>query len=473
MFLETGARIGVYQVVALIGTGGMGHVYRAIDTRLGRSVALKILPDAFAADSDRLARFKREAQVLASLNHSNIGGIYGLEDEGAVHALVLELIEGPTLADRIALGAIPVDEALAIARQIAEALEAAHELGVVHRDLKPSNIKVRPDGVVKVLDFGLAKAAEPGGVLSTTTSHSPTITTPAMTQTGMILGTAAYMSPEQALGKQVDRRADIWAFGCVLYEMLTGTMAFRGEVVTETLAAVIRAEPDWRLLPPATPRRVEALVRRCLKKGERQRLQAIGDARIELDEILSGEAEPQTTKAPAQGPRWKTWVAGSLAGIAVAVTTWLVTSNLKPEPTPRREVTRQTVTLPTGQQLAELRNPILALAPDDRYLAYVATETGKPERQIYLWSFEQGSARSVPGSAGANTPFFSDDAQWLGFYNGENRLMKVPVKGGVAEPLMDVVNPFGVSWIGERRLAVASLGSVSRDCPTMAVPCRP
>ena len=299
MFLETGARIGTYEVVALIGTGGMGEVYRALDTRLSRSVALKILPDAFAADSDRLARFTREAQVLASLNHSNIGGIYGLEDEGAVHALVLELIEGPTLADRIAQGALPVDEALAIARQIAEALEAAHEMAIVHRDLKPSNIKVRPDGVVKVLDFGLAKAAEPGGV-STTISHSPTITTPAMTQTGMILGTAAYMSPEQALGKRVDRRADIWAFGCVLYEMLTGTMAFRGEVVTETLAAVLRAEPDWRLLPPATPRRVEALVRRCLKKGERQRLQAIGDARIELDEILSGDAEPRPRRCPRE-----------------------------------------------------------------------------------------------------------------------------------------------------------------------------
>jgi serine/threonine-protein kinase len=461
MLLQRGAHIGSYEVVALIGTGGMGEVYRATDTKLARSVALKILPEAFSSDPDRLARFKREAQVLASLNHSNIGGIYELEAEGARHALVLELVEGPTLADRIMQGAVPVEEALGIARQIADALEAAHELGIVHRDLKPSNIKIRHDGVVKVLDFGLAKATESADD-SPGTSRAATVTTPAMTQTGVILGTAAYMSPEQALGKRVDRRADIWAFGCVLYEMLTGTKPFRGEVVTETLAAVIRGEPDWRLLPPATPRRVETLLRRCLKKSERQRLQAIGDARLELDEILSGEAEIETPPTPAHGPRWKTWVALSLAAVAIAVTASLVTWTLSPVSTPRRDVSRQTITLPPGQQLADLQNPILALAPDDRHLAYVATQKGEPGRQIYLWSFEQGTARPVPGSAGANTPFFSEDGQWLGFYNGQNRLMKVPVKGGVAESLMDVVRPNGVSWIGGRRIAVASLGSVIR-----------
>ena len=244
--------------------------------------------------------------------------------------------------------------------------------------------------------------------------------------------------------------------------MLTGTKPFRGEVVTETLAAVIRGEPDWQLLPTATPRRVETLVRRCLKKSERQRLQAIGDARIELDEMLSGEAEPEIARPAAQGPRWKTWVAVSLAGIAIAVTVALVTWNLKPTSAPRRDVSRQTITLPPGQQLAELLKPILALAPDDRHLAYVATQKGEAGRQIYLWSFEQGTARPVPGSAGSDTPFFSEDGQWLGFYNGQNTLMTVPVSGGVPESLVDVVNPYGVSWIGGRRVAVASLGSVIR-----------
>jgi hypothetical protein len=248
--------------------------------------------------------------------------------------------------------------------------------------------------------------------------------------------------------------------------MLTGRKPFRGEVVTETLGAVLHAEPDWRLLPPATPRRLETLLRRCLKKSERQRLQAIGDARIELDEILSGEAEPQTTRTPARGPGWKTWLAVSVATVAIAVTASLVTWNLRPASTPRRDVSRQTITLPQGQQLEELQKPILALAPDDRHLAYVATQKGEPGRQIYLWSFEQGTARPVPGSAGADTPFFSEDGQWLGFYNGQNRLMTVPVRGGVAESLMDVVNPFGVSWIGGRRV-----DRPSGDCPTMATPC--
>ena len=461
MLLQRGTRIGSYEVVALIGVGGMGEVYLATDTKLPRSVALKILPAAFSSDPDRLARFNREAHVLASLSHSNIGGIIGLEDEGAIHALVLELVEGPTLADRIMQGALPVDEALAVARQIADALETAHELGIIHRDLKPSNIKIRHDGVVKVLDFGLAKATEPPDE-SVATSRLSTITTPAVTQTGVILGTAAYMSPEQAVGKRVDRRADIWAFGCVLYEMLTGRKPFRGEVVTETLGAVLHAEPDWRLLPPATPRRLETLLRRCLKKSERQRLQAIGDARIELDEILSGEAESEIARPAGPGPGWKTWGALSLAAIAIAATASLVTWNLKPTSTPRREVSRQTITLPSGQQLADLQSPILALAPDDKHLAYVATQKGESGRQIYLWSLEQGTARPVPGSAGANTPFFSEDGQWLGFYNGQNRLMKVPVKGGVAESLMEVVRPYGVSWIAGRRIAVASLGSVIR-----------
>src|SRR5436190_7002394 len=248
MALSAGTRLGSYEIASALGAGGMGEVYRARDTKLNRDVALKILPEAFALDGDRIARFRRAAQVLASLNHPHIGHIYGFEDSGTTHALVLELVEGPTLADRIAQGRMPVDEALPIAKQIAEALEAAHEQGIVHRDLKPANIKVRPDGTVKVLDFGLAKAMEPAAGSSPSASMSPTITTPAMTQAGMILGTAAYMSPEQAKGRIVDRRADVWAFGAVLFEMLTGRRAFEGEDVSETLARILMKEPDWAAL---------------------------------------------------------------------------------------------------------------------------------------------------------------------------------------------------------------------------------
>src|SRR5436853_4921963 len=251
MPLTAGMRLGGYEIVAAIGAGGMGEVYRARDTKLNRDVALKILPEAFASDPDRLARFTREAQTLASLNHPNIAHIHGLEESNGVRALVMELVEGDDLSQRIARGPIPLDEALPIAKQIAEALEAAHEQGIIHRDLKPANIKVRSDGTVKVLDFGLAKAMEPTATASSSASMSPTITTPAMTQAGMILGTAAYMSPEQARGKIVGKRADIWAFGTVLFEMLTGTRAFHGEDIVDTIASVVSKEPDWSALPAA------------------------------------------------------------------------------------------------------------------------------------------------------------------------------------------------------------------------------
>src|SRR5262245_43787390 len=249
MALSPGTRLGSYAVTAQIGVGGMGEVYKATDTNLKRAVAIKVLPTSVASDAERLARFKREAEVLAALNHPNIAAIYGLERSAGITALVMELIEGPTLADRIAQGAIPIDEALPIATQIAEALEAAHERGIIHRDLKPANVKVRPDGVVKVLDFGLAKAMEPAGAMSPNASTSPTITSPAMTGVGMILGTAAYMGPEQARGRRVDHRADVWAFGCVLFEILTGRRAFLGQTATETLAAVLERQPDWHALP--------------------------------------------------------------------------------------------------------------------------------------------------------------------------------------------------------------------------------
>ena len=301
MALNVGDRLGHYDVTALIGEGGMGQVYQATDTKLNRQVALKVLPQAFIDDPDRLARFEREAKVLASLNHPNIGGIHGLEDSSGVKALVLELVEGPTLADRIAQGPIPVDEALPIAKQIAEAVEAAHEAGVIHRDLKPANIKVRDDGTVKVLDFGLAKALDttPEG----DPSQLPTLTA-AATQEGVIMGTAAYMSPEQARGKSVDRRTDIWAFGVVLYEMLTGKRAFPGEAMADSVARIIERNPDYDTLPPDVPPSIRQLVRRCLEKDQRERLRDIGDARIEIKQALAtppNDAHRKTYEPPGNG----------------------------------------------------------------------------------------------------------------------------------------------------------------------------
>src|SRR5215475_2907693 len=292
--LGPGTRLGPYEVIAQIGAGGMGEVYRARDTKLNREVALKVLPDAFALDAEYLARFKREAQMLASLNHPQIAGIYGFEDSGSTHALVLEFVEGPTLADRIAQGPIPLDEALPIARQIAEALQTAHEQGIIHRDLKPANIKVTSDGRVKVLDFGLAKLNESSGLNSPNgaLSLSPTITSPAlMTGVGVLLGTAAYMAPEQARGRPLDKRADIWAFGCVLYEMLTGRLAFDGEDTTDVLAFILTKEPDWNVLPAATPAAVRRLLRRALAKDRRERLSDISDAGLEIVEALQGDGD--------------------------------------------------------------------------------------------------------------------------------------------------------------------------------------
>jgi serine/threonine protein kinase len=293
MGLAPGTRVGPYEITAQIGVGGMGEVYRATDTNLGRSVAIKVLPEEFAQDAERLARFEREARTLASLNHPNIAIVHGLErtdppagsGQSGIRALVMELVEGPTLADRIAQGPIRVDEALSIAGEIAEALEAAHEQGIIHRDLKPANIKVRPDGSVKVLDFGLAKTMEPAGAMSAGWSMSPTITSPAMTQAGVILGTAAYMSPEQAKGRAADKRSDVFAFGCVLYEMLAGRRAFDGEDVSDTLASILRGEPDWNALPHDVPSAVVTLIKRALEKDRRRRISDIAAARFVLTEL--------------------------------------------------------------------------------------------------------------------------------------------------------------------------------------------
>jgi eukaryotic-like serine/threonine-protein kinase len=295
----SGTKVGPYEIVAPLGAGGMGEVYRARDSKLGRDVALKMLPDVFARDAQRMARFRREAQVLASLNHPNIATIHGLEEADGKHALVMELVEGPTLAERIAHGPIPLDEALPIAKQIADGLEYAHERGIIHRDLKPANVKVRPDGTVKILDFGLAKALDETPAADSINT-SPT-TSAAATREGIILGTAAYMSPEQARGKTVDRRCDIWSFGAVLFEMLSANKPFAGEDVSDTLAAVIMKEPDWNALPATAPASIQRLVRRCLNKDPRQRLRDIGDARIAIEEALTAGGDVGAGLVPASG----------------------------------------------------------------------------------------------------------------------------------------------------------------------------
>ena len=439
MALVAGTRLGAYEVVAAIGAGGMGEVYRARDTRLKREIALKILPLSFAADTDRLARFQREAEVLATLNHPNIAAIYGFEEGPAeagphnsvgagfsrpIQALVMELVEGDTLADRIARGAIPQDEALPLAKQIAEALEAAHEQGIIHRDLKPANIKVKPDGTVKVLDFGLAKLNEPGsgigdpgsGGARQIASFSPTITSPAlMTGVGVLLGTAAYMSPEQAKGKPADKRSDIWAFGCVLYEMLTGKRAFPGGDVSETLAGVIKSEPDWDALPNETPASIRRLLRRCLQKDSRRRLHDAGDARIELEEPL--EVPPKV----AALSRWRRAWLGATVLMLVAVAALagrftLSTASVTP--------VVFDVTAPAGARI-DIGEP---LSPDGRTLAFIAvSETGPP--QIWVRPLDSATARALPGTEQAQRLFWSADSQWIGYF-AQGKLAKVPVNGG-------------------------------------------
>jgi eukaryotic-like serine/threonine-protein kinase len=467
MALAAGARLGVYQVLGAIGAGGMGEVYRARDTKLNRAVALKVLPELFALDSERLARFKREAQVLASLNHPNIGAIYGFE-EGAtvgaesaktlnksgpsVYALVLELVEGPTLADRIAQGALSLDEAVPIARQIAEALEAAHEQGIIHRDLKPANIKLRTDGTVKVLDFGLAKLLDtdaPGrssGASGFDASASPTITTPAMTISGVILGTAAYMSPEQAKGRPADKRSDIWAFGCVLYEVLTGKRAFDGEDVSDTLAAVLRGAPEWKSLRPTTPPAITQLLRRCLERDPRRRLHDIADARIELEDIRATGAASHVAEhgiADRLKLRWAIpLVLTSLViGAAAAIISWTLRSS---EQTAPRPTARFIVALPPTERPGGLALPIVALAADGTHLAYVA-DNRRGADQLFLRQLDRLDAVAIPRTEGANTPFFSPDGKWVGFF-AEGKLKKVSVSGGAPIVLADAPNPRGACW---------------------------
>jgi dipeptidyl aminopeptidase/acylaminoacyl peptidase len=430
--LTPGSRLGAYEVTTPIGEGGMGQVYRATDTTLGRQVAIKVLPDAFAADPERMARFEREAKTLASLNHPNIAAIYGFEKSGGTYALVMELVEGDDLSQRIEKGAIPLDEALPIARQIAEALEAAHEAGIMHRDLKPANIKVREDGTVKVLDFGLAKAMEPAAGASSSMSMSPTITTPAMTQAGMILGTAAYMAPEQARGRVVDKRSDIWAFGCVLYEMLTGKRAFDGETITDVLSRVLERSPDFEILPAKTPVAIRRLLRRSLQKDRRARLRDAGDAIGELDEAGS-EPSGVLLTAPARRRRFAL-VAGVVAILLVVVAAlgWLISRGSR---APAERSLRFGIPLPPGAEISTPGSRPLVFSPDGLTLV-LRLSVGESPAQLYARSLGEFDWTPIPGTERAGVASFSRDGQWL-YFDAENKLWKVPARGGTRVLIAD------------------------------------
>ncbi len=506
MALSPGTKIGSYHIESLLGAGGMGEVYRARDTKLGRAVALKVLPEALARDAQRMARFEREAQLLASLNHPNIAAIYGLEDSGGTRALVMELVEGPTLAERISVPAVsdrgpamrtppahpvaarravplPVDDALGIAKQIAEGLEAAHERGVIHRDLKPANIKITPDGTVKILDFGLAKALESTvaavydrrtGERSSPLQDSPTLSAMA-TQAGMILGTAAYMSPEAARGKVADRRADIWAFGCVLYEMLTGKQAFEGETVSDILASVIRAEPDWSALVADIPPAIHKLLARTLVKDPKRRLQAIGEARIVIEETLSGAdsvAAVSDRQVPGAGEtpalrRALPWVvAGAFAVLFLAS---LSVFRRGAEPA---GVVHSSILPPPNSVFAfsGIDAGPVAISPDGRRLAFAATDAQR-KKELWVRPLDSPAAQPLAGTEGASFPFWSPDSRLIGFF-ADGKLKKVDASGAPPIALCDAPLGRGGSWSREGTIlfAPASSSPVYRVLASGGVP---
>ena len=450
MGLDIGSRLGHYHVTALIGEGGMGEVYRARDTKLDRDVALKVLPEAFTQDPDRLARFEREAKVLASLNHPNIAAIYGLEEAGDTRALVLELVEGPTLADRIKQGPIPLDEALPVAKQIAEALEAAHEAGVIHRDLKPANIKVKDDGTVKVLDFGLAKALDPnpGG----DPSQSPTLTA-AATQMGVTMGTAAYMSPEQARGKPTDRRADIWAFGAVLFEMLTGTRVFEGEDVSVTLANVIKEEPQWGRLPEGVSQSLQVYLQRCLEKDPTRRVQAIGDVRLAIDGVF--EPAPRRSSAVSDNPNLRVWqrpVPAATVVFAIAAFAGVLGWMLSPPRVVESRVQRFTISpaAPETVGISRGRRDI-AISPDGSRVVYTGSG-GSPFRLLVRPVDALAATPLETIGTPVLEPFVSPDGAWLGFLDGQSApeefvLKRVSILGGPAVTICDTgAQTLGADW---------------------------
>ena len=496
MALTPGTRLGVYEITALIGEGGMGQVYRATDTTLGRQVAIKILPDAFAADPERMARFEREAKTLASPNHPNIAAIYGFEKSAGLRALVMELVEGPTLADVIAAGVterarwpqasapsvgeaphgISIDEALPIAKQIVDALEAAHEQGIIHRDLKPANIKLKVRGVppprtedgrlerklsaadvadctVKVLDFGLAKAMEPTGVLAASNSMSPTITTPAMTQAGMILGTAAYMSPEQAKGRTVDRRTDIWAFGCVLYEMLTSTRAFTGDDIADTLANVLKTEPDWNRLPAEVSPRVRLTLRACLQKDPKQRMGDVQSVRLALEGAFETAAPQATASATSSAPRGRlAWMVATVAVLAAIVLAIPAVRYLRETAPPALPETRLEISTPATDRPTDF-----ALSPDGRQIVFVASGDGTS--RLWLRSLATTTAQPLAGTEGATYPFWSPDGRSMGFFT-VTALKRIDLGSGAPQTLAPVNNGRGGTWNADGVIVFASTGPV-------------
>jgi len=466
--LAAGARVGHYEILEAIGAGGMGRVLRARDLKLGRDVALKVLPAEVADQPERLARFRREAQILASLNHPRIGAIHGLEEAGGILALSLELVEGEDLAQRLARGAFSLDETLAVAGQIAAGLEYAHERGVVHRDLKPANVKTTADGGVKILDFGLAKAYDDPAAASGSDlrSFSPTLSRN-MSAAGVILGTAAYMSPEQARGRPVDKRADIWSFGVVLYEMLTGERLFTGETVTDVLAAVVRQEISWDSLPPATPAALRQLVRRCLERDAARRLRDIGEARIAIEDAIAHPDAARLVGSPGEAPRPQKrsavpWlVAGALA-LALALVAWAPWRSAPLPATPLRlsvELGADVILpRPTGNP-----GPSIALSPDGRLLVFVG-QTGTGARLLHVRRLDQALATPLPGTEGASHPFLSPDSRWIGFF-ADNKIKKVAVEGGPSVTLCDsVVDNRGGSWSpdGTILFAVANEATLRR-----------
>jgi len=450
-FIHTmiGAKLAHYEITSHIGSGGMGDVYQATDTKLGRSVAVKFLPEAFSHDTERVARFQREARVLASLNHPNIAAIHGLEEINNRHFLVMELVTGETLAERIKHGAIPLEEALPIAKQIAEALEEAHEKGIIHRDLKPANIKVTPDGKVKVLDFGLGKAYEPEQT-EVTASNSPTLSM-AATQQGVILGTAAYMSPEQAKGRSVDKRTDIWAFGCVLYEMLTGRRAFDGQDMTDVLGAVTLLDPNWEVVPPRVPQPIRTLLHRCLVKDRRERVADIAAVRFVLDHQTGTTAASLAASAwlPARSFVRRLQVPATV--LITSATTAVVMVSFLPRPTPQ-PVTRLMMEASGNARVAiDPNDRAIAVAPDGSKVAYTgasATVYGAGvQSSLFVRALDQLQPTLLAGPGGVREPFFSPDSAWVGFFDSVVQLQKVSVAGGPPVPLATLDAPSrGATW---------------------------
>ncbi len=438
MALEAGTKLGPYEILSPLGAGGMGEVYRARDNKLGREVAIKVLPEEFTQHPQKLARFEREARLLASLNHPKIATLYGVEEFETKPFLVMELVEGETLAERIARGPLPANEALAISQQIAEALEAAHEKGVIHRDLKPANVKVDPEGQVKVLDFGLAKLAEAeSGSSGEGGSQSPALSRDA-TRAGVILGTATYMSPEQAKGKTVDKRTDIFSFGIVLYEMLTGKKAFAGEDVPEILAGIINKEPDWSVLPNLDPR-LDALLRRCLRKDRKLRWRDVGDVRVEIQEILAEPTE-RSEAVKARSPVLAWGLAGVLA-VALLATLWILWLTASaPEPPVRFSVNLGAA----DSRLFMGPGGTPVLSPDGKMLAFVGQLPGG-NRQLYIRSLDSLEATPLSGTENATVSFFSPDGQWLAFF-ASGALKKVSVSGGATLTIAEVSRARGGTW---------------------------